>query len=120
MWNFGVPYVLKHYIDLITQPGLCFEWSPESGYIPLVEPKRCVLVSSSAGDYCKDNQNDFCIPYLQCWLTVYWGYQLNHLTFAPTVASQEQVDLSRTKAYEQADALIEQFNNFFRRSTDVS
>ena len=22
MWNFGVPYVLKHYIDVVTQPGL--------------------------------------------------------------------------------------------------
>ena len=22
MWNFGIPYILKHYIDLITQPAL--------------------------------------------------------------------------------------------------
>src|SRR3546814_6088305 len=24
MWNFGIPYRLKHYIDLLTQPGLAF------------------------------------------------------------------------------------------------
>ena len=24
MWNFGIPYKLKHYIDLLVQPGLTF------------------------------------------------------------------------------------------------
>ena len=24
MWNFGIPYVLKHYIDVLVQPGLTF------------------------------------------------------------------------------------------------
>ena len=28
MWNFGIPYALKHYIDVITQPGLTFAWTP--------------------------------------------------------------------------------------------
>src|SRR5215470_16535251 len=32
MWNFNVPYVLKHYIDVITQPTLTFSFSPQTGY----------------------------------------------------------------------------------------
>src|SRR6185436_15007449 len=28
MWNFGIPYKLKHYIDLLVQPGLTFGFTP--------------------------------------------------------------------------------------------
>ena len=31
MWNFGIPYKLKHYIDVIVQPGYTFSFSPEEG-----------------------------------------------------------------------------------------
>jgi len=112
MWNFGIPYVLKHYIDVITQPGLCFTWDPATGYTPLVEPKRCVLVSSSAGDYSAGSgheDDDFCVSYLQRWLAVYFGYQVDHLSFAPTVATAEALDVVSHTVFEQADALAEQF-----------
>ena len=32
MWNGGVPYRLKHYIDIITQPGMLFGFDPERGF----------------------------------------------------------------------------------------
>ncbi|MBV9166378.1 MAG: NAD(P)H-dependent oxidoreductase [Solirubrobacterales bacterium] len=32
MWNAGVPWVLKHLIDTITQPGLVFGFDPAHGY----------------------------------------------------------------------------------------
>jgi len=35
MWNAGVPWVLKHFIDTITQPGMTFGFDPEAGYTPL-------------------------------------------------------------------------------------
>ena len=28
MWNLGLPYILKHYIDVITQPGLAWSFDP--------------------------------------------------------------------------------------------
>ncbi len=112
MWNFGVPYVLKHYIDVITQPGLCFKWTPEAGYTPVVEPKRCVLVSSSAADYTPSSgneHNDFCIPYLKQWLKVYFGYQADHLCFAPTVPIDTDVAVAKKNAFDQANTLITTF-----------
>src|SRR3989339_283574 len=36
MWNFGIPYKLKHYIDIITQPSYTFSYSPQDGYKGLV------------------------------------------------------------------------------------
>jgi putative NADPH-quinone reductase len=32
MWNFGIPYKLKHYIDVLTQPGQTFNFDPTTGY----------------------------------------------------------------------------------------
>lgn len=51
MWNFGIPYRLKHYIDILTQPSLAFNTTPEGGYIGLVTGKPAVLVYSSGGSY---------------------------------------------------------------------
>lgn len=51
MWNFGIPYKLKHYIDILTQPGLAFNVSPEGSYTGLVSGKPAVVVYSSGGAY---------------------------------------------------------------------
>jgi FMN-dependent NADH-azoreductase len=51
MWNFGIPYKLKHWIDLITQPGLSFAFDPGIGYRPLLTPRPFTVVLASAGDY---------------------------------------------------------------------
>jgi len=51
MWNFGIPYRLKDYIDVITQPGLTFSFSPQSGYTGLVTGRPVVLVLARGGAY---------------------------------------------------------------------
>jgi FMN-dependent NADH-azoreductase len=51
MWNFGVPYVLKHLIDVIVQPGLTFSFSPTEGYKGLVTGKKAVAVYARGGAY---------------------------------------------------------------------
>jgi FMN-dependent NADH-azoreductase len=51
MWNFGIPYILKHYFDLIIQPGLTFSYSPESGYTGLVTGKKAAVVYARGGAY---------------------------------------------------------------------
>ena len=47
-WNHSVPWVLKRYIDTITQPGLTFAFDGELGYIGLVEGKRAAVLHTSA------------------------------------------------------------------------
>lgn len=48
MWNFGVPYKLKQYIDIRTQPGLLFDFDPPIGYIGLLKNKRVTVIYSAA------------------------------------------------------------------------
>jgi FMN-dependent NADH-azoreductase len=40
MWNSGIPYRLKHYIDLIHQPSLLWGLDPAEGYYGLLENKQ--------------------------------------------------------------------------------
>ena len=51
MWNFGLPYVLKHYIDVLVQPGLTFTFSPDEGYKGLVTGKKAAMVFARGGAY---------------------------------------------------------------------
>jgi FMN-dependent NADH-azoreductase len=51
MWNFGIPYVLKHYIDVLVQPSYTFSFSPEAGYSGLVTGKPVVVVYARGGAY---------------------------------------------------------------------
>ncbi|NQV83230.1 MAG: NAD(P)H-dependent oxidoreductase, partial [Rhodospirillales bacterium] len=44
MWNGGVPYRLKQYIDIITQPGLLFGFDPEAGYSGLLKNKSATTI----------------------------------------------------------------------------
>lgn len=50
MWNFGIPYGLKHYIDVIMQPKYLFRYT-ENGPEGLVKGKKMVIVTSRGGDY---------------------------------------------------------------------
>jgi FMN-dependent NADH-azoreductase len=51
MWNGGVPYILKQFIDVISQPGWVFGVDGETGYKHLLENKgkRAAVIYTSAG-----------------------------------------------------------------------
>ena len=55
MWNFGIPYTLKHYIDIILQPKYLFRYT-EKGVEGLVKNKKMVIITSRGGDY---NNSDY-------------------------------------------------------------
>lgn len=65
MWNFQIPYKLKHYIDIMVQPGLLFKFTP-NGPEGLVKNKPMVIICSSGGDY-RSNMKpyNFVEPYLR-------------------------------------------------------
>jgi FMN-dependent NADH-azoreductase len=51
MWNFGLPYKLKHYIDVLAQPGLTFSFTPGKGYKGLVTGKPLLAIYARGGAY---------------------------------------------------------------------
>lgn len=58
MWNFGIPYMLKHYIDIILQPKFLFRYTP-AGPEGLVKNKNMVVVASRGGDYASPDMRKF-------------------------------------------------------------
>ena len=48
MWNHSVPWVLKHLIDTVSQPGMLFGFDPEHGYTGLLRGRRAVSIYTGA------------------------------------------------------------------------
>lgn len=68
MWNFGVPYKLKHWIDLVSQPGLTFRFEPSRGYIPLLQNRPTLIVVASGSDFATGMNRgriDMATPYIR-------------------------------------------------------
>ena len=68
MWNFGVPYKLKHWIDLISQPGLTFRFEPSRGYIPLLQNRPTLVIVASGSDFATGMNRgriDMATPYIR-------------------------------------------------------
>lgn len=90
MWNFNVPYVLKHYIDVVTQPTLTFQFSPETGYRGLLKDKRALVVYASSGDYLPGTTNprpDFQKPFLEAWLRFVGIHDIETVAVQPTIGN---------------------------------
>ena len=51
MWNFSIPYRLKHYIDLVCQPGLSFYVNEQGQYIGTITGKPIQFVLASGSPY---------------------------------------------------------------------
>ena len=71
MWNFGVPYKLKQYIDLLSMPGTLFGFEPSKGYIGLLKGKRATAVYTAAiymPGLSKSYGTDHASTYLTDWL----------------------------------------------------
>ena len=89
MWNFGIPYMLKKYIDVITQPGLTFSFSPQEGYKGLVTGKPAMLILARGGAYTKGTPEaayDFQRPYLELALGFIGFTRIDCIAVEPTLA----------------------------------
>ncbi len=68
MWNFGIPYRLKQWLDVVVQPTLTFSFDPASGYTGLVTGRPVQLLLASGGEYPAGTPMagyDFQKPYLE-------------------------------------------------------
>lgn len=110
MWNFGVPYPLKHFIDVVTLPGENWTWSKEKGYEPLLSEKKALLIYSSANDYTDAGRDsDFQKPYLRRWLRFIGVDAIREINVAPTLTDAQAIAGRRAAAIEEAERLAATF-----------
>jgi len=90
MWNHGIPYVLKQFIDVVSQPGMVFGFDPEHGYTGLLTGRRAVVVYTSAV-YGPERPaafgTDFQAPYFRDWLTWAGIADITEIHFRPNLAT---------------------------------
>lgn len=108
MWNGGIPYKFKQYIDVIHQPGLLWGLDPEKGYTGLLQDKRAVLVLTS-GAYGPDMPSpafgvDHHSTYLKSWLNQAGITDIEEIRFQPTLLTPDP-DSDFMTAVEAAEAL---------------
>ena len=111
MWNGGVPYILKQFIDVISQPGTVFGFDPATGYSGLVTGKKAAVIYTSAvygPDFRPGFGRDFQQAYLDDWLD--WAGITDHeaITFRPNLVT-EDADTARRLAHDQARDLGKRF-----------
>lgn len=94
MWNFSIPYKLKHYIDAINHPGLTFT-RDDQGPRGLVSGTATVI-HARGGDYAsKDGQPDpldFQSTYLRAWLTSIGLVEVTEILVQNTIGGPPAVD----------------------------
>ncbi len=111
MWNAGVPYVLKQFIDVVSQPGMVFGFDPEAGYTGLLTGRKAVAIYTSAvygpGRGPRFG-SDFQAPFLTDWLHWAGVEDVAEVHFRPNLATAD-VDAARIAARARARDLGKAF-----------
>ena len=101
MWNFNIPYKLKHFIDIVTQPGLSWSYSLDDGYKGLMKGKTAMVIYASGDGYSEGTgfeAYDLQKPYIELWLT-FIGFEkiekviVDRTLFEPDEAEKKALDV---------------------------
>lgn len=105
MWNASVPYVLKQFIDVVSQPGLVFGFDPAAGYSGLLTGRKAAVVYTSAV-YGEGRGPafgaDFQQPFFDGWLRWAGIADLTTVSFRPDLVT---ADAAAGRALATADAV---------------
>lgn len=111
MWNFGVPYRLKHLVDVVTQPGMTFTNDASGNVTGLAAGRKVLIVAASAlpfGSGMPDDL-DFQLRYLTRWLEFIGAGPVETVRVAPTFGAPEAVGAVMADALEEAERLARNF-----------
>src|SRR5438105_3028902 len=95
MWNFNIPYMLKHYIDLIVQPKYTFRYTEKGTPEGLVINKKMAVITSRGGQYSGPMKS---FDYQENYLRTIFGFiGITDITFVIA----EPMDMGLDKQKEQ-------------------
>ncbi|NUS06546.1 MAG: NAD(P)H-dependent oxidoreductase, partial [Nonomuraea sp.] len=110
MWNSGVPYKLKQFVDVVSQPGMIFDVHPETGYRGLLTGKRAVVVYTSAvwgPGLGPEFGNDFHSTFFADWLRWAGVGDVQEIRHHPTLTGSYET--ARKQAGEHARHIARTF-----------
>jgi FMN-dependent NADH-azoreductase len=111
MWNAGVPYILKQFIDVVSQPGMLFGFDPVAGYTGLLGGRKAVTIYTSAvyGPHERPGfGRDFQATFFDDWLDWAGITERAAITFRPNLVTAD-APTAREQAHAAARDLGKQF-----------
>jgi FMN-dependent NADH-azoreductase len=112
MWNFGIPYKLKQWFDVIVQPGLTFRFDPSQGYLPLLKDRPTLVILASGSDFSTGMNRgriDMATPYLREILRFIGISNVRFVPIGPTTGPQAPIDAARETARQRLAAMAANF-----------
>ncbi|KAA1003768.1 FMN-dependent NADH-azoreductase [Paraburkholderia panacisoli] len=109
LWNFSIPYKLKHFIDVVSQRGILFSFD-ERGLQGLLKDKKAVVIYARGLDYSVGSSTpahsfDFQRPYVEAWLRSVGVTDVRSIVVEKTLLGPEVDYAARQAAREHAVAL---------------
>ncbi len=107
MWNFGIPYRLKHLIDAVTQKNVLYTFDGQNLVGTLGGRKLVVVAARGAslgGDY-PEKEFDFQLAYLRTWARMVGINEVHAITVEGTLFGPEADAAARGPARESAREL---------------
>jgi len=112
MWNFGIPYKLKQWFDIVIQPGLTFRFDPAQGYLPLLTDRPTIVILASGGDFVTGMNRgriDMATPYLREALRFIGISNVRFVPIGPTTGPTEPIHAAREAAYRRLGQIATRF-----------
>ena len=112
MWNFGIPYKLKQWFDVVNQPGLTFRFDPSIGYIPLLKDRPTVVIVASGSDFVTGMNRgriDMATPYLREALRFMGVRDTRFVLIGPTTGPAAPIEASRANAHRRLGEIAASF-----------
>lgn len=110
MWNFTIPYKLKHYIDVIMQAGVLFNFT-QNGVEGMLTNKKMFCITSRGSDYGPNSpmhQLDFQEPYLR---SIFGFAGITDITFINAQPLDMVPDITQTSLDKAKEAAISMAQN---------
>ncbi|WP_394824764.1 FMN-dependent NADH-azoreductase [Pendulispora albinea] len=114
LWNFSIPYRLKHLIDLVSQKDILFSFD-ERGFSGRVKAKKAAVIYARGLDYAPTSawtpgeSYDFQRPYIEAWLRFIGVTEIHSVVVERTLFGPGIDRESRAKGRLEAENLARYF-----------
>ncbi|PDT80258.1 NAD(P)H-dependent oxidoreductase [Sinorhizobium sp. BJ1] len=114
LWNFSIPYKLKHLIDLISQKDVLFNFD-ENGFTGRLTGKKAAVIYARGLDYFSSSTAtpqagyDFQRPYMEMWLNFIGISDISTIIVEKTLYGAEIDTQARENAKREAAMLAREF-----------
>jgi FMN-dependent NADH-azoreductase len=111
-WSFGIPYVLKEYIDVITHAGLLFEPTQAGGFVGLVTDRPACVLYARGGAIGPGSQREAAeakVTFMESWLRLIGCTDVYTVLDEPAEGDPEVIREARERAEEEAARIARSF-----------